>query len=228
MSTTDPRHYDVILSPVITEKATIASEQNQVMFKVATHRDQAADQGSGREAVRRQGQERQHPCPQGQGQGLQGQRRHAVAGQARDRDPRRGSPHRRDHGSVRSSAMALKTYNPVTPSQRQLVHRRPLRPASRRAGQGADRGQALVRRPQQQRPHHGAVPRRRPQAGLSHGRLQAPQVRRAGEGRAHRIRSEPHRLHRADQVRGRRARLHPGAAAALAGRHAWSPASTST
>ena len=35
MSTSDPRHYDVILSPVITEKATIASEHNQVMFKVA-------------------------------------------------------------------------------------------------------------------------------------------------------------------------------------------------
>ncbi len=35
MSTTDPRHYDVILSPVITEKATMASENNQVMFKVA-------------------------------------------------------------------------------------------------------------------------------------------------------------------------------------------------
>ena len=30
----DPRHYDVILSPVITEKATFASEQNQVVFKV--------------------------------------------------------------------------------------------------------------------------------------------------------------------------------------------------
>jgi large subunit ribosomal protein L23 len=35
MSSTSPRHYDVILSPVITEKATIASEQNQVVFKVA-------------------------------------------------------------------------------------------------------------------------------------------------------------------------------------------------
>ena len=30
----DPRHYDVIVSPVITEKATIASENNQVVFKV--------------------------------------------------------------------------------------------------------------------------------------------------------------------------------------------------
>jgi large subunit ribosomal protein L23 len=32
--TTDPRHYDVIVAPVITEKATFASEQNKVVFKV--------------------------------------------------------------------------------------------------------------------------------------------------------------------------------------------------
>ncbi len=31
----DPRLYDVVLSPVITEKATMASERNQVIFKVA-------------------------------------------------------------------------------------------------------------------------------------------------------------------------------------------------
>ena len=37
MSTTDPRHYDIILSPVITEKATIASEHNKVTFKVASN-----------------------------------------------------------------------------------------------------------------------------------------------------------------------------------------------
>ena len=36
MSTSDPRHYDVILSPVITEKATMASEHNKVVFKVAS------------------------------------------------------------------------------------------------------------------------------------------------------------------------------------------------
>lgn len=34
MSTRDPRHYDVIVSPVITEKATTASENNQVLFNV--------------------------------------------------------------------------------------------------------------------------------------------------------------------------------------------------
>ena len=32
----DPRHYDVIVSPVITEKATALSEQNKVVFQVRT------------------------------------------------------------------------------------------------------------------------------------------------------------------------------------------------
>ena len=35
MTTSDPRHYDVIIAPLITEKATNASEHNKVMFKVA-------------------------------------------------------------------------------------------------------------------------------------------------------------------------------------------------
>jgi len=33
--TVDARHYDVILSPHITEKSTLASEHNAVVFKVA-------------------------------------------------------------------------------------------------------------------------------------------------------------------------------------------------
>ena len=36
MTTKDPRHYDVIVSPVITEKSTNASEHNKVVFKVRT------------------------------------------------------------------------------------------------------------------------------------------------------------------------------------------------
>lgn len=32
---TDLKHYDTIVAPVITEKATLASEHNQVIFKVA-------------------------------------------------------------------------------------------------------------------------------------------------------------------------------------------------
>ena len=30
-----PRHYDVIVAPMITEKATLLSEQNKVVFQVA-------------------------------------------------------------------------------------------------------------------------------------------------------------------------------------------------
>ena len=32
--TRDPRHYDVIVAPIITEKATIAAENNQFVFEV--------------------------------------------------------------------------------------------------------------------------------------------------------------------------------------------------
>ena len=32
---TDLRHYDVITAPVITEKSTLVSEQNQIVFNVA-------------------------------------------------------------------------------------------------------------------------------------------------------------------------------------------------
>ena len=45
-----PEHYDVIRKPVITEKATMASEANAVVFEVAHGRRQAADQGGGRGA----------------------------------------------------------------------------------------------------------------------------------------------------------------------------------
>ena len=35
-SATDTRHYDVVLSPVITEKSTLLSEHNAVVFRVAS------------------------------------------------------------------------------------------------------------------------------------------------------------------------------------------------
>ena len=42
-----PRHYDILRDPVIAEKATIASEHNQVVFNVASD----ADKPSIKEAV---------------------------------------------------------------------------------------------------------------------------------------------------------------------------------
>ena len=67
----DTRHYDTIVAPLITEKATIASDLNQyVSWSPRGH--QAADQGGGREAVRRQGDGGEHADPQGQGQDVPG------------------------------------------------------------------------------------------------------------------------------------------------------------
>src|SRR5271169_5084616 len=34
MKNIDPRYYDIIVAPVVTEKATMASEHNKVVFKV--------------------------------------------------------------------------------------------------------------------------------------------------------------------------------------------------
>ncbi len=36
MKNIEARHYDIILAPVVTEKATMASEHNKVVFKVAS------------------------------------------------------------------------------------------------------------------------------------------------------------------------------------------------
>ena len=36
MKTMDARHYDIIVAPVVTEKATMASEHNKIVFKVAS------------------------------------------------------------------------------------------------------------------------------------------------------------------------------------------------
>jgi large subunit ribosomal protein L23 len=38
----DPRNYDVIVKPIITEKGTMASEHNQVVFKVALSANKTA------------------------------------------------------------------------------------------------------------------------------------------------------------------------------------------
>ena len=88
----DARHYDMIVAPVITEKATIASEHNQFVFKVAPRRDQAADQGGGREAVQRQGEGGQHARAQGQDQGVPRHPRPAAGRQEGDRDAGRRPP----------------------------------------------------------------------------------------------------------------------------------------
>jgi large subunit ribosomal protein L2 len=64
-----------------------------------------------------------------------------------------------------------------------------------------------------------ALPRRWPQAALPHHRLQARQDRHPRDGRGDRVRSQPHRAHRAAALRGRREALHPRARRPRGRRH---------
>ena len=101
MTTTDPRHYDVILAPLITEKATNASEHNKVMFKVAM----TATKPQIKEAVEKLFDVKVKSVNtlrrRGKWKIFKGRRGQQSDSQARHRDPRRRSLDRRDHGSVR-------------------------------------------------------------------------------------------------------------------------------
>ena len=64
----DVRHYDVILSPVITEKATMASDYNQVVFKVAKTATKPQIKAAVEQLFEVKVDGRQYPAPQGQGE----------------------------------------------------------------------------------------------------------------------------------------------------------------
>ena len=194
--------YKIIRAPLITEKATLLSEKNQVVFRVAHRRDQAGDQGGGRRPVRRQGDGVNTLVQKGKTKRFKG--RPGVRSDVKKayRDAGRGPVDRLHHrAGVRRRRMALKTIQPGHGQPARHGADRPLRAVEGQAGQGADRGQEPSRGG---RNNHGRITSRFRGGGhkqsLPHGRLQAPQVRRAGDGRAAGIRSEPHRVHRADQV----------------------------
>ena len=228
MTTTDPRHYDVIVAPLITEKATNASEYNKVVFKVAM----TATKPQIKEAVEKLFDVKVKSVNtlrrKRQDASVQGPLRPHLRHQTRDRDPRRGPADRRDDGAVRSGAMALKNYNPTTPGQRQLV-------LVDRAGLHTGKPVKALTEGKNStggRNNNGHITSRYRGGGHKQAYRMIDFKRRKFDMPAkverHRIRSEPHRLHRADQIRGRRARLHPGAAAACRSATPSSPANMST
>ena len=96
--------------------------------------------------------------------------------------------------------MALKTFNPTTPGQRQLVIVDRSGLYKGKPVKGLTEGLSSKGGAQQCRPHDGSSSRWWPQAHLPHGRLPSSQVRHVGDRRAYRIRSEPDRIHCVDQV----------------------------
>ena len=67
----DNRHYDVVLAPHITEKSTMVSEYNAVVFKVAGTRPSPRSRPRSRRCSTSR-EERQHDRDQGQVQALEG------------------------------------------------------------------------------------------------------------------------------------------------------------
>ena len=124
--------------------------------------------------------------------------------------------------------MALKTYNPTTPSQRHLVivdrsslHKgapvKALTEGQHSTGGRNNNGRITVR-------FRGGGHKQ------AYRRIDFKRTKFDVPATVERLEYDPNRtaLHRADQVRGRRAGLYPGAAAARARATAWSPASMST
>ena len=70
--TVKPEHYDVIVKPLITEKATLVSDANAFVFQGDEGREQARHQTGGRGAVQRQGESGQHHDHQRQDQAFPG------------------------------------------------------------------------------------------------------------------------------------------------------------
>ena len=180
----------VLVAPIVSEKATMRRREAQPgAVQGAARRDQARDQGRGRADVQGRGRLGADRAAKGQGQALR----------PFDRPPRpRQEGVRVAEGRARSSTSPGRPRNGRHQSQADVA-----RPPCRRQGrasapvQGPARGVAAraadaERRPQQQRPHHDAPQGRRSQAPLPRRRFRAQQGRHPGEGRAHRVRPEPH------------------------------------
>ena len=114
--------------------------------------------------------------------------------------------------------MPIRKPKPTSPGRRFATYPDFAEVTAHGAREVPHRGPDEVRRAQQQGPQDLAPPRRRGQAPVPQDRLQAPQGRRAGQGRLDRVRPQPLRLHRAAALRRRREALHPRAAAPAGGR----------
>jgi ribosomal protein L23 len=139
----DPRHYDVILSPVVTEKATTASEHNQVVFRVA----RGATKPEIKDAVEKLFNVKVKGVNtigrQGQDEILSWPRRCAQRREKSNRDPRRGPLHRHHHRTLRrgrETIMALKNIQAGHAGSAPAGPRRPLGHLEGQAGQGPDYG----------------------------------------------------------------------------------------
>ena len=93
----------MILSPVITEKATTASEHNKVVFKVRLDATKPQIKDAVEKLFDVKVKSVNTVVRKGKVKAFKGTIGTQSPMQARGRDPRRRSPHRRDDGPVRSA-----------------------------------------------------------------------------------------------------------------------------
>ena len=146
--------YELVLSPVITEKATTAVGAQPGHLPRAARRDQAGDQGRGRRPVQGEGpavntlvvvKGKKKRVPRRR-EGRRGDFKKAIVTLAEGLDDRR------DDGGLRRMAWLSRTFKPVTPvAQRQLVLVDRSELHKGKPVKSLDRGQDIHRRPQQPR-----------------------------------------------------------------------------
>ena len=210
--------YAIIRSPAITEKATLGFRHNQVVFNVADH----ATKPQIKAAVEK----------------LFGVKVKSVNTLVRKGKFKRLKGRKSTQSDVKKAYVTLAeghrldvtTGSDRARTQGQPWHSRHTNPTSSRpppSGAGRPRPTSMEGKPVKSltagrsksggRGNPGRITQRRKGGGHKQAyRLvdfKRAQIRRSGDGRAARIRSQPHRLHRSHQIRRRRARLHSGPAA---------------
>ncbi len=100
----DTRHYDLIVAPLITEKATIASDHNQYVFHVRPEATKPQIKAAIEKLFDVKVTAVNTLDPQGQGEDVPRPSRPSAGLQEGGGDARRRSPHRRDDGRLRTTA----------------------------------------------------------------------------------------------------------------------------
>ena len=212
----DGRTPRCIIRPVVSEKSYVLSAADRYTFRVHADAHKTQIRQAVEELFDVHVRRRAHDQRQVQ---AQAPRRHPRAHARVEEGDRAGAPRARRSRSSRacrrsrSETMPIRKPKPTSPGRRfvsyadfaevtQVKPEKSLVEGLKKTGGRNAHGRKTAR-------HRGGGAKR----PYRRDRLQAPQGRRAGEGRGDRVRPQPLRLHRAAALRRRREALHPRAAA---------------
>ena len=221
MSSDRPTRATSCSRPVVSEKSYGLLDENKYTFLVDPDANKTQIKQAVEKRLRGQGHRRQHDQPPGQAQAHPDRLRQAQGHQARHRDPCRGRPDRHlrrsgllSRGRDRRGLETAHGYPQVQaddPGPSWLQRRRLRRDHADRRRRSRWSARCTRRAAVTT---HGRITTRH--QGGGHKRAyrvidfrRSRQGRRAGQGRAHRVRPQPHRAHRAAALRRRREALHP-------------------